>query len=112
MVPVAEHGLAGLLQLLANLVLVAVIEPVALVAQPDADRDRQPEGMGLIEDLAGIVCRPGANGIRTGGRQLLERTGAACALDEIGLATAQELPALLGLVKFDWYGLGHHAPAK
>ena len=112
MILVAQHGLACPLELLTNLVFVVVIETVTLVAQPDAERNGEPEVMCLVEDLTGPVRRPGADRVRAGCRQLLERTRTAGPLDEIGFAPAQQLPPLLGRYKFDWYGLRHSAPSE
>ena len=72
MVFVTEYDLAGAFELLANLCRVVVVEAVTLVAEPDADRYRQTQRMRLVEDFAGVVRAPGANGVAAGRRQLLE----------------------------------------
>jgi hypothetical protein len=105
MILVAQHGLAGRFELLAHLGLVAVVEPVAFVAQPNAYRHRQAEGVRRVETRVDVICAPCPHRVRARRRQLLERTIPAGATDEIRLTAAQQLPAPLCLAEFHRDGL-------
>ena len=110
MVPVAQHGLAGAFQLLADLCLVVVVEAVALVTEPDAHGHGQAEGVRLVETRADVVGPPGAHRVCPRGRQLLQRSVPAGATNEVRLTAAQQLPALPCLAQFHRDGLGQTRP--
>ena len=105
-VPVAQHGLAGSLQLLTHLVLIAVVEAVALVTEPDADGHRQTERVRRIEARANVIRAPGTQRVGTRRRELFQRCVPAGTADEVRLATAQQLPALFRLTQFHRDGPG------
>ena len=109
---VTQHSRAGPFELLSNLCRIVVVETVALMAEPDADSDGQAERVRLVQEFTNAVRRPRTNRVAARGRKLFQGRAAAGALDEVGLAAAQQLPALFGRFEFDWYGLGHDAPAK
>ena len=95
----------AVLELLTDLGLVAVVEAVALVTEPDAYRHRQAESVRRIETRADVIGAPGTHGVRARRRQLLERAIPAGAADEVRLPATQQLPALLGLAEFDRDGV-------
>ena len=102
---VAQHRPARALELLPYLGLVAVIEAVPLVAEPDADRDAQAQRMRLVEQGVEVVRTPGAHRVGPRGRQRAERARAAGTADEIRFTGTQQLPAIGGLTQFDRNGV-------
>ena len=62
----AKDCLARTLVLGGDLIGVVVIEAVALVAEPDAHRDRQTMALRLVEQCLQFVRPPGADRITAG----------------------------------------------
>ena len=105
MIFVTEHGLAGPFELFAHLGFVIIVEPMALVAEPDAYRDRKAKSVCGVEPLVDAICAPCPHRVCARRRQLLERALAASATDEIRLTAAKELPTLVRLAELHRNGL-------
>jgi hypothetical protein len=104
-VAIAQDELPCLLHLFFQLRFAGVIEAVALVTKPEADGHRHAERMRVVEQGPDVTA-PCADRVGPRGGQRLQRRIASCATDEVGLAAAQELPALLGLPQLYGDGLG------
>ncbi len=107
MIFVTEHGLAGPFELFAHLGFVIIVEPVALVAEPDAYRDRKAESVCGVEPLVDVICAPCPHRVCARRRQLLERALAAGATDEIRLTSTKAAanPAPSGGARPGWPSL-------
>src|SRR6185436_9441195 len=96
--------LPRLLVLFGDLVEVVVLEAVPLVAQPDAEGDGESELLRLVEHRLCVVAdAPRAERISAALLEQFLRRAAAGALDEVGLAVAEERPVAgaVGLFQFD-----------
>ena len=95
MIAILENRISGVLQLLLNLGLIAIVETMSLMAKPDPNGHGQAKCMGSVENLSCAFGAPGTNRVAPDQGQLLQRTIATRAADQIGRTTAQQLPTIL-----------------
>ncbi len=91
------------MELVGDLGGVVVVEMLgaASVLEPDAYGDSEPQALCLVELRPDVIRTPEAKGVPAGFFQELSRSVATGALDEKGLAFAEDRPAVVGLGELD-----------